>query len=73
MSISGELIVSRHIAESISTDAGCFSHVGQYAVVSVVLYAVDKGRPTRPKRPASVAIDSVTYLLTISMPNIAIL
>ena len=26
--ISGELIVSRHVAESITTDAGCFGHVG---------------------------------------------
>ena len=25
---SGELIVSRYVAESITTDAGCFSHVG---------------------------------------------
>ena len=24
----GELIVSRYIAESITTDAGCFGHVG---------------------------------------------
>ena len=30
-----------------------------------VLYAVDKGL-----RPASVAIDSAIYLLTISLPNI---
>ena len=26
--LSGELIVSRYVAESITTDAGCFGHVG---------------------------------------------
>ena len=29
LSISGELIVSKYITESITTDAGRFGHVGQ--------------------------------------------
>ena len=58
LSISGELIMSRYIAESITTDAGRF-----------ILYAVDKGLRTQPKRPTSVVIDSATHLLMISSPN----
>ena len=34
-----------------------------------VLYAVDKGLRTWLKRPASVVIDSATYLLTITSPD----
>ena len=58
---SGELITSRCVAESITTDAGRFGHV---------LYAADKDLHMWPKRPASVVIDSAMYLLTISLPNI---
>ena len=43
MSISGELIVSRYVAESITTDAGCFSHIGLCQLRTKLVYKVDKG------------------------------
>ena len=57
----GKLIVSRYVAESITTDAGRFSHIG---------FCQLRTKLTTPKRPASVVIDSATYLFTISSPDI---
>ena len=42
--LSGELIVSRYIAESITTDVGRFGHVGLCQLRTKLLYTVDKGR-----------------------------
>ena len=67
LSISGELIVSRYVSESVTTDAGCFGHIGLSTGYKTVLYAVDKELHMWPKCPASVVIDSATYLLTISL------
>ena len=40
----GELIVSRYVTESITTDAGRFGHVGLCQLhIKTVLYTVDKG------------------------------
>ena len=61
MYLSGELIVSRYVAESITTDAGRFGHVGLCQL---------RTKRAWPKHPASVVIDSATYLLTISSPDI---
>ena len=43
--MSGELIMSRYVAESITTDAGHLGHVGlsQLRTKLFALYAVDKG------------------------------
>ena len=46
-------------SSAVTADAGCFGHV----------YRPLSQRPTWPKRPASVVIDSATYLLTISSPD----
>ena len=54
--------MSRYIAESITIDAGRFGHVG--------LCQLCTDKDYMAKRPASVVIDSLTYLLTISSPNI---
>ena len=59
LSISGKPIVSRYVVESITTDAGHFGCVGLCQLRT-------KQWTTWPKRPASVVIDSATYLLTIS-------
>ena len=56
-----EQIRSRYVAELITTDAGCFSRVG-LCQLRTKLFS--------PKRPASVVIDSATYLLMISSPDI---
>ena len=56
--------MSRYVAESITTDAGCFSHIG---LCQLRTYSWQ--RPTWPKHPASVVIDSATYLLMISSPS----
>ena len=56
LQIPGELIVSRYVAESITTDTGCFGHVGLCQLCT--------------KLSLTVAIDSATYLLTISSPDI---
>ena len=58
--ISGKLIVSRYVAESITMIAGRFGHVGLCQLRTKLW----------PKRPASVVIDSATDLLTISLPDI---
>ena len=47
--------MSRYIAESITTDAGHFGHVGLCQLHT-------KQRHTWPKHPASVVIDSATYI-----------
>ena len=60
LSISGELIVIRYIAESITTDAGRFGHID---------FCQLRTKLTWPKCPASVVIDSAMYLLTISSPD----
>ena len=49
------------------TDAECFDRVGQYAAVSLVLYAVDKSQPMRPKCLASIVIDSATCICSWSI------
>ena len=51
--------MSRYIAESITTDAGHFGHVGLCQTGFV-----------RSWHPSSVVIDSATYLLTIGLPDI---
>ena len=58
----GQTDRGRYVAESITTDAGRFSHVG--------LCQLRTKLSTWPKHPASVVIDSATYLLTISSPDI---
>ena len=79
--MSGELIVSRYVAESIVTDAGRFGHIGLCQLHTNCHYVMHNlricvqivrswQRSTWLKRPASVAIDCATYLLTISSPNI---
>ena len=64
--ILGELIVSRYVAESLTTDAGCLGHVGN----CVQKFCRSWQRPMWPKRPASVVIDSAMYLPMISSPDI---
>ena len=67
----GELIVSRYIAESITSDAGRFGRVdlcqlcAKQSKASKLIKAY-----TWLKHPALVVIDSATYLLTISSPDI---
>ena len=74
--LSGELIVSRYVAESITTDAGRFGQVGLCQLrtctqlAKAYLAKMWPTWPTWPKRPASVVIDSATYLLMISSPDI---
>ena len=63
--VSGELVMSRYVAESMA-DVCSLSRTA----VSLVLYIRSRQRPTRPKRRASVVIDSATFLLTISSPDI---
>ena len=68
--VSGELIVSRYVAESITTDCRTFRPRRPLSTAyKTVLYAVDKGLRGRNVLQ-SVAIDSATYLLTISSPDI---
>ena len=46
LSISDELIVSRYVAESITTDAGRFGYIGLCQLrTKLVLYAVDIIQP----------------------------
>ena len=56
LSILGELIVNRYVAESITNDAGRFSHI-DFCQLCTKLYAVDKSL-------RELVIDSATYLLT---------
>ena len=62
--ILGELIVSRYVAESITTDAGHFSHVGLCQLCT-------KLKIQQCKTSYKVVVGSATYLLMISSPNIA--
>ena len=62
--ISGKLIVSRYIAESITTDAGRFSHVG-------LCQLRRKLKIQQCETSYKVVVGSAMYLLTISSPNIA--
>ena len=56
-------------SSSHNTIGQCLLYNVSHTAVSLVLYAVDK-RPTWPKRPAITVIDSATYLLRISSPDI---
>ena len=69
MLISSELIVSRCIAESITTDAGRFGHVG-LCQLRTKLRAVDKGLRGRNVLHHLLLILLCTYLLTISSLSI---
>ena len=51
VSILGELIVSRYIAESVTTDAGHFSHVG-LCQLHTEQFCPQLARPTGLKHPA---------------------
>ena len=55
LSISGELVVSRYVAKSITNHAGRFGHIG-FCQLCTKLYSVNKLR--------ELVIDSATYLLT---------
>ena len=59
--------MSRYVAESITTDAGRFGHVG---LCQLRTKFRKKRRVLWLKRPASVVIDSAKHLLTISLPDI---
>ena len=62
LSISGELIVSRYVAESITTDVRMFHPRRPLSTAcKTVLYTGDKGRNILQ----SVVIDSATYLLSL--------
>ena len=72
--LTGKLIVSRYVKESITNDAGHFGHVGlcqlRTKLKRTKSFERSWQRPMWPKYPASVVIDSATYLLTISSPDI---
>ena len=52
--------MSRYVAKSITNDAGRFGHVGLCQLHTKL----------KLKHPASVVIDSATYLLMISSPDV---
>ena len=66
---SGKLIVSRYIAESITTDTGRFDYVG-LCQQRTKLFGTQLTKAYVAEHPASVVIDSATYQLAISSPNI---
>ena len=61
--ISGKLIMSRYIAESITTDAGRFGRVGLCQLRT-------KLRIQQCETSYKAVVGSATYLLTISSPSI---
>ena len=69
ISVWGKLIVSRYAAESITTDAGRFGHVGLCQLRTKQL-CTQLTKAYVAKHPTSVIIDSAMYLLMISLPNI---
>ena len=64
---SGELIVSKYVAESITMIAGRFGHEGLCQLCTCVHVNCVW---SWPKHPTIIIIDSATYLLMISSPDI---
>ena len=71
LDILGKLIASRYVAESMTTDAGCFGHIGlcQLHTKLLCIYTADKGLHRRHVRPVAGVYYYSAYLLT-SSPNI---
>ena len=73
LSISSGLIASRYIAESMTTNAGHFGHLGLcqlHTVSATYLYAVDKGLCDATLLHQLIDSAMYMYLLTFSSPDI---
>ena len=61
--------MSRYVAESITTDAGRFGHIG-LCQLRIKLFGMQLTKAYVAEHPVSVVTDSATYQFTIGSPDI---